>query len=73
MSANLTLLLADLQLFPPAASAQAGPIDELYWFEVIVSAIMTVLFSPRSFSWPGNTAAAPNVRATQIEGSTLSS
>ena len=58
MAANLTLMLADLQLFPPAASAQAGPIDDLYWFEIIVSVIMTVLIFVAVIFWPGNTAGA---------------
>ncbi|MFL6308164.1 MAG: cytochrome c oxidase subunit II [Candidatus Sulfotelmatobacter sp.] len=71
MPASLTLLLADLQLFPPAASAQAGPIDSLYWFEVIVSAIMTVgiFLAVIYLAWKYRRRA--NVRATQIEGSTF--
>ena len=36
-------LLADLQLFPVAASKEAGSIDALYWFITIVSIVMTVL------------------------------
>ena len=70
MPASLTLLLADLQLFPPAASAQAGSIDALYWFEVIVSAIMTagIFIAVIYFAWKYRRRA--NVRATQIEGST---
>ncbi|HEY3939535.1 MAG TPA: cytochrome c oxidase subunit II [Bryobacteraceae bacterium] len=70
MLANLLPLIADLQLFPPAASAQAGPIDELYWFEVIVSAVMTVLIflGVVGFAWKYRRRA--NVRATQIHGST---
>jgi cytochrome c oxidase subunit 2 len=62
--------LADLQLFPPAASAQAGPIDALYWFEIIVSAIMTVLIFACIiwFSWKYRR--RPNVEPVQIEGST---
>ncbi|HMF75967.1 MAG TPA: cytochrome c oxidase subunit II [Bryobacteraceae bacterium] len=67
---NVPLILADLPLFPPAASAQAGPIDELYWFEVIVSAIMTVLIfaAVAFFAWKYRR--RPGVRAVQIEGST---
>jgi cytochrome c oxidase subunit 2 len=70
MLANLLPLIADLQLFPPAASAQAGPIDELYWFEVIVSAVMTILIflGVVGFAWKYRRRA--NVRATQIHGST---
>jgi cytochrome c oxidase subunit 2 len=71
MPASLTLFLADLQLFPPQASVQAGPIDDLYWFEIIVSVIMTVLIFAAVilFAWKYRRRA--NVRATQIEGSNL--
>ena len=70
MLASLPLLLADLPLFPPAASAQAGPIDALYWFETIVSAIMTIgIFIAVIFlAWRYRR--RPNVAPTQIEGST---
>ena len=42
MRADLSLL-AQIQLFPVAASKQAGDIDALYWFLTIVSTVMTVL------------------------------
>lgn len=69
MLASLTLL-ADFPLFPPAASAQAGPIDQLYWFEVIVSAIMTALIflGVIFFAWKYQRTRHP--KAEQIEGST---
>jgi cytochrome c oxidase subunit 2 len=70
MPASLFPIVADLQLFPPAASAQAGPIDALYWFEIIVSAVMTLLIFAGvvGFAWKYRRRA--NVHATQIEGST---
>src|SRR5579884_1866322 len=63
-------LLAQLRLFPEAASAQAGPIDALYWFLTIVSTIMTVLIFAAVilFAWKYRRRA--NAHATQIEGST---
>jgi cytochrome c oxidase subunit 2 len=67
---NLPPMLADLPLFPPAASAQAGPIDALYWFEVIVSAIMTVLIFAAVGVLAWKYRRQPGVRSTQIEGST---
>lgn len=62
-------LLAQLQLFPEAASAQAGPIDSLYWFITIVSAVMTLLIFACIilFAWKYNRRANPH--PTQIEGS----
>ncbi|MBV8831738.1 MAG: hypothetical protein JO108_21215, partial [Acidobacteriaceae bacterium] len=39
MLANLPM--AQLQLFPTAASAQASQIDYLYWFITTISIIMT--------------------------------
>jgi cytochrome c oxidase subunit 2 len=70
MLASVLPILADLPLFPPAASAQATPIDNLYWFETIVSAVMTLLIFAAVifFAWKYRRRA--NVRATQIEGST---
>jgi cytochrome c oxidase subunit 2 len=67
---NIPLILADFRLFPPAASAQAGPIDDLYWFEVIVSAIMTMLIflAVGFFAWKYRK--KPGVRPVQLHGST---
>ena len=63
-------LFAQLQLFPEAASSQAHQIDALYWFLVIVSAIMTLLIFACIvlFAWKYNQRVHPH--ATQIEGST---
>ncbi len=64
------VFLADLALFPPAASAQAGPIDDLYWFEVIVSTIMTVLIFACIVLFAWKYRRRPGVAAVHIEGST---
>ncbi|MDQ2843041.1 MAG: cytochrome c oxidase subunit II [Acidobacteriota bacterium] len=69
MWASLTLL-ADLQLFPVAASKQAGPIDSLYWFLTVVSAIMTLLIFAAVVYFAWKYQRRPGVKATQIEGST---
>ena len=69
MWANLPLL-ADLPLFPVAASEQAGPIDSLYWFLTIVSGIMTVLIFIAVIVFAWKYRRRPGVRAVQIEGST---
>jgi len=63
------LALAQLQLFPVAASEQSHQIDALYWFINIVSIIMTVLIflGVIFFAWKYNERANPH--ATQIEGS----
>jgi cytochrome c oxidase subunit 2 len=69
MWANL-LALADIPLFPPTASEQAGKIDALYWFLIAVSAVMTVLIFSCIilFAWKYRRRAG--VEPTQIEGST---
>jgi cytochrome c oxidase subunit II len=63
-------LLADISLWPPTASAQAGQIDALYWFLVIVSGVMTALifFCIILFAWKYRR--REGVPAVQIEGST---
>ena len=63
-------LFADLQLFPVAASTEAGKIDALYWFITIVSIVMTVLIflAVIIFAWKYNRRV--HAHATQIEGST---
>jgi cytochrome c oxidase subunit 2 len=63
-------VLADLQLFPTAASDQAGPIDSLYWFLTIVSAIMTLLIFAAVVVFAWKFRRRPGVKAQQIEGST---
>jgi cytochrome c oxidase subunit II len=62
--------IGDIPLFPPAASAQAGPIDDLYWFEVIVSAIMTVLIFACIVLFAWKYKRKPGVEPIQIHGST---
>ncbi len=63
-------LVAQLQLFPVAASEQAHQIDNLYWFITIISIIMTLLIflAVVVFAWKYNRKKHPH--ATQIEGST---
>jgi cytochrome c oxidase subunit II len=65
-----SLFLADIALFPPTASAQAGPIDALYWFLTIVSGVMTLLIFACIVLFAWKYQRRPNVEATQIEGST---
>ena len=62
--------LADLRLFPVAASEQAGPIDSLYWFLTIVSAVMTLLIFAAVIIFAWKYRRRPGVKPTQIEGST---
>jgi cytochrome c oxidase subunit II len=70
MLANLALILADIELFPVAASQQAGPIDGLYWFLTIVSAVMTAVIFVAVIVFAWKYRRRPGVRPTQIEGST---
>ena len=63
-------LLADLPLFPVAASKQADQIDDLYWFLTIVSVVMTVLIFGCLGWFAYKYRRRVNVHATQIEGST---
>ncbi len=65
-----TSLLADLPLFPVAASAQAGSIDSLYWFLTVVSVIMTAVIFAAVVIFAWKYQKRPGVKATQIEGST---
>ncbi len=62
--------LAQLQLFPVAASEQSRSIDGLYWFLTVVSAVMTLLIfaAIALFAWKYH--ASRNPIPTQIEGST---
>ncbi len=62
--------LAQLQLFPVAASEQAGPIDSLFWFLTIVSAIMTLVIFVGVIAFAWKYQKRPGVKPTQIEGST---
>src|SRR3954464_14398919 len=63
-------LLADLPLFPVAASKQADQIDALYWFITIVSAVMTVLIFACIIVFAWKYQRRTHVEPTQIEGST---
>ncbi len=65
-----SLPVADMQLFPVAASAQSHSIDGLYWFLTIVSVVMTLLIfaAIAFFAWKYH--AKKNPHPTQIEGST---
>jgi cytochrome c oxidase subunit 2 len=69
MRADL-LLLAQIELAPPTASAQANQIDALFWFLTIVSAVMTALIFACIILFAWKYRRRENVRATQIEGST---
>lgn len=69
MFANLPIL-ADIPLFPPTASAQASQIDALYWFLVIVSAVMTLLIFACIILFAWKYRRREGIRAVQIEGST---
>ncbi len=61
---------ADLPLFPPTASAQAQGIDELYFFLVAVSGVMTIIIFLAIIWFAFRYHRNRNPRATQIEGST---
>ncbi|MFZ0590497.1 MAG: cytochrome c oxidase subunit II [Bryobacteraceae bacterium] len=64
------LLLGSIELFPPTASAEASQVDALYWFEVIVSGVMTLLIFACIIWFAYKYRRRPGVRATQIHGST---
>jgi cytochrome c oxidase subunit 2 len=64
------LPLADLQLFPVAASEQSHSMDALYWLLTIVSAVMTVLIFAIIVYFAWRYQAKRHPVATQIEGST---
>jgi cytochrome c oxidase subunit 2 len=69
MWANMPLL-ADIPLFPPTASAQAGQIDALYWFLVAVSGVMTLLIFACIILFAWKYRRREGVHPVQIEGST---
>lgn len=64
------LPLAQMQLFPEAASEQSHSIDSLYWLLTVVSVVMTVLIFAAIifFAWKYHAKRHPV--PTQIEGST---
>ena len=68
MSASLALL-AQLQLFPVAASKEASQIDALYWFITIVAFIMTVVIFVGVIWFAYKYRRRVNVHPVQIEGS----
>jgi cytochrome c oxidase subunit II len=70
LTANLPFLLADIPLFPPTASKEAGAIDNLYFFITAVTVIMTMLIfiGIVVFAYKYRRSAHPI--PTQIEGST---
>jgi cytochrome c oxidase subunit II len=70
MLANLLPIVADLPLFPPVASEQAGPIDALYFFISAVTIVMTALIFAAVIYFAYRYRRAANPRPTQIEGST---
>ncbi len=63
-------LLADLPLFPPTASIEAHEVDQLYFFLIAVSAVMTILIFAAIIWFAFKYHRNRNPRATQIEGST---
>lgn len=63
-------VLADLPLFPVAASKQASQIDELYWFITIIAIVMTIVIFVAVIGFAYKFRRRVNVHATQIEGST---
>jgi cytochrome c oxidase subunit II len=65
-----SLLLADIPLFPPTASAQAHSVDQLYFFLIAVSGVMTILIFAAIILLAFKYHRKRNPRATQIEGST---
>jgi cytochrome c oxidase subunit II len=70
LPAGILRPLADLPLFPPAASAQAGGVDQLYFFLIAVSAVMTFLIFGAIVWFAYKYRRSKNPTATQIEGST---
>src|SRR5207245_2911130 len=76
MLANLStsiaarLLLADIPLFPPTASKEAGAIDLLYFFISAVTIIMTLLIFVAIVFFAYKYRRSVHPHATQIEGST---
>jgi cytochrome c oxidase subunit II len=68
MSASLPV--AQIPLFPPTASAQAHEVDQLYFFLIAVSGVMTILIFAAIILFAFKYHRSRNARATQIEGST---
>src|SRR5689334_6102356 len=70
MWANLLPLFAEIPLFPPTASQQAGPIDVLYMFISVVTVLMTGLIFAGVIYFAFRYRRSVNPHPTQIEGST---
>lgn len=68
MSADL-YVLADIPLFPPTASSIAHDVDQLYFFLVAVSGVMTILIFAAVILFAFKYHNTRNPIATQIEGS----
>lgn len=62
--------IADIPLFPPAASAQAPEVDDLYFFLNVVTVIMSVAIFAAIIYFAIKYKRRPGVEPTQIEGST---
>ncbi len=62
--------LAALPLFPPTGSDVAHQVDELYFFLIAVSGVMTILIFAFIILFAFKYHRSRNPRATQIEGST---
>jgi cytochrome c oxidase subunit 2 len=63
-------ILADLPLFPPAASANADSVDKLYFFLCLVFFVMAGLIFAAVIVFAFKYRQRPGHRAVQIEGST---
>ena len=62
--------VADIPLFPPAASAQAPEVDALYFFLNAVTIVMSVAIFAAIIYFAFKYRRRPGVEPTQIEGST---
>jgi cytochrome c oxidase subunit 2 len=62
--------IADIPLFPPAASAQAPEVDALYFFLNAVTIVMSVAIFAAIIYFAFKYKRRPGVEPTQIEGST---
>ncbi|MGC2658422.1 MAG: cytochrome c oxidase subunit II [Bryobacteraceae bacterium] len=62
--------IADIPLFPPAASAQAPEVDALYFFLNVVTVVMSVAIFAAVIYFAFKYKRRPGVQATQIDGST---
>lgn len=70
MWANFPFITAEIPLFPPQASVQAGQIDALYLFIQLVTVVMTAVIFAAVIYFAYRYRRAANPHPTQIEGST---